>query len=102
MQACSIREFIQLSRQPRLLERDKLNLEGPERAAEADTVAKGDTLTLSGDAREKAKIADYVKMVKEMPGIREDKVAEAKRKLASGDYNRPEMAEKIAERLLEG
>jgi anti-sigma28 factor (negative regulator of flagellin synthesis) len=36
-----------------------------------------------------------------MPAIREDKVAEAKRKLASGEYRRPEVAEKIAERLLE-
>jgi anti-sigma28 factor (negative regulator of flagellin synthesis) len=102
MQICSSCDSVQLSEQLRALEGEKTKGKAPEKAAEAGTAASGDTLSISGEAREKAKIAQYVKIVKEMPGIRDDKVAEAKQKLASGEYSQPEMAEKIAERLLEG
>jgi anti-sigma28 factor (negative regulator of flagellin synthesis) len=73
----------------------------PPKAALADKAAKGDTLAISDEAQEKAKIARYVRIVTQLPDVREDKVAEAKRKLAAGEYNRPEVADRIADAMLE-
>jgi anti-sigma28 factor (negative regulator of flagellin synthesis) len=101
MQIRTVSDSVQLAEQTRPLGGARTKAEAPEKVASADTAAEGDTRAVSGEALEKAKIAQYVKIVKEMPAIREDKVAEAKRKLASGEYRRPEVAEKIAERLLE-
>jgi anti-sigma28 factor (negative regulator of flagellin synthesis) len=70
-------------------------------AAKADTAAGSDSLAISGEAKEKAKIARYVRIVKEAPDVRPDKVAEAKRKLAAGEYDRSEVAEEIARRMLQ-
>jgi len=70
-------------------------------AAKADTAAGSDSLAISGEAQEKAKIARYVRIVNEMPDARPDKVAEAKRKLAAGEYDGSEVADEIARRMLD-
>lgn len=80
----------------------KPGAKGTGKAAKADKAAgTGDARAISDKALKKAEIARYISKVKEMPEIRQDKVAEAKRKVASGEYNRPGMAKKIAKRMLE-
>jgi len=100
MDVKKVSDSVQLGEQLKPLDGEKTKGKSPEKAADADKAAKGDTLSISGEAQEKAKIARYVKIVKEMPGTREDKIAEAKRKLSSGEYGRPEVADKIAEQML--
>lgn len=100
MDVKKIGDSVQLSEQLKQVMGQKSGGTKPKTARGADTAAGGDTLAISAQAREKAKIASYVQMVREMPDIRPDKVAEAKRKLAAGEYNRPEVADKIAGSML--
>ncbi len=101
MDVKKVNDSVQLSEHLKPLSEQKPKGKGPEKAARADKTAGDDSLAISEEAQEKAKIARYVRIVKKMPDVREDKVAEAKRKLASGEYNRPDVAEKIAGEMLE-
>jgi hypothetical protein len=94
-------DSVQLTDQLTQVSGQKPKGKAPGKAVEADTTAQGDSLAISAEAKEKANIARYVRIVKEMPDIREDKVADARRKLAAGVYTRPEMADSIADRMLE-
>lgn len=55
-----------------------------------------DSVQISPQAK---KIKELLKMVQELPDIREEKVAELKEKIVNGDYNVP--VEKIAAKMLE-
>ena len=57
---------------------------------------KCDTLEISEEGRE---IAEYVKMARDMPEVRVQKVEDIKRKLQSGNYN--VSPEDLASRILE-
>jgi len=93
---------VQLTEHVKPVSEKKPGAKGSGKVAKADKAAgTGDTLAISDEAQERAKIARHISIVKKMPDIRQDKVAEAKRKIASGEYNRPDMAKKIAERMLE-
>ena len=96
MDVKKVGDSVQLSEHLKQVTGQKPQAPTSRKAAGADTAAGGDTLAISAEAQEKAKIANYVRMVREMPDIRPDKVAEAKRKLAAGEYDLPGVAEKIA------
>jgi negative regulator of flagellin synthesis FlgM len=101
MDVKKVNDSVQLTDQLTQVGGQKPKGKTPGRTAEADTAAQGDTLAISDEAKEKANIARYIRIVKEMPDIREDRVADARRKLAAGVYASPEMADKIAERMIE-
>ena len=100
MDVKKVNDSVQLTGQLKPVSGHKPGAKGVEKVVEADRAAKGDALDISAEAQEKAKIARYVRIVKQMPEIRDDKVAEAKKKLASGQYKRPDAAKKIADRML--
>lgn len=96
-----ISDSVQLTDQLKQVSGQKPKGGEPGKAAQADGAVTADSLTISAEAKEKATIARYVRIVKQTPDIREDRVAEAQRRLAAGIYSRPEIADKIAERMLE-
>ena len=101
MDVKKVSDSVELTEQLKPVRGQKPKDKAPPKAAPADKAAKGDTLAISDEAQEKAKIARYVQIVTKMPDVREDKVAEAKRKLAAGEYGRPEVADRIADAMLE-
>lgn len=62
----------------------------------------GDTVSISSEALKAQEMAAASRIVKSAPEIREDKVKEAREKLARGDYDNlnAEMLDKIASRLV--
>lgn len=100
MDVKNINDSVQLTGQLKPVSGKKASVKGAEKVVKADRAAKADALDISAEAQEKAQIARYVRIVKQMPSIRDDKVAEAKRKLASGQYKRPDAAKKIADKML--
>jgi len=96
-----VSDSIQLTEHLKQVSQKKPGSGSPQKTADADKADFGDALAISEKAQEKAKIARYISKVKEMPDIRQDKIDEAKRKVASGEYNRPDVAKKIAEKMLE-
>ena len=101
MDVKKVSDSVQLTEQLKQVSGQKPEGKEPKEAAKADTAAEGDTLAISAQAQEKAQIARYVRIVKDMADIRPDKVAEAKRKLAAGEYDRPDVAEQTADSMLE-
>lgn len=65
-------------------------------------VFAADTVSISSEAQKAQEMAVASRIVKSTPEIREDKVKEAKEKLARGDYDKlsTEMLDKIASRLV--
>jgi len=57
-----------------------------------------DKVDLSSTA---AKIAEYVKLVKNLPDIREEKIRKVQRKITSGEYNSLQVLEKTVEKIIE-
>ena len=96
-----VSDSVQLTEHLKAVKGQKPKGKASPNAAKADTAAGGDSLAISDEAQEKATIARYVRIVNEMPDVRPDKVAEAKRKLAAGEYDHPDVADEIARRMLE-
>ncbi len=69
------------------------------KTGKADSVKKGDSIQISGEAKRSAEVKKYIKIVKNSSDIRYDKVKMAKEKLKNGEYFRPAVIEKTAERL---
>lgn len=67
----------------------------------AGTVKKSDSVEISREAKRSAEVKKYISIVKNSSDIRKEKVKLAKQKLKNGDYFKPEVYEKIAERLSE-
>ena len=65
----------------------------------AEGVKKSDSVQISGEAKRTAEVRKYIDIVKSSSDIREDKVKMAKQKLKNGEYLKPEIYEKVAERL---
>lgn len=65
----------------------------------ADT-PKEDQVVISSEAQAAAELSRLVQISKEQEAIRPEKVAEAKQHLERGDYKKPEVVQKIAERIL--
>lgn len=59
---------------------------------------KKDKIDLSSEAQ---RVSEYIKLVKQIPGIREEKVREVEQKLAAGEYESEEILEKTLKKMLE-
>ena len=63
------------------------------------TDSQGDSISISSSAKKALNKTRLTNMVKNMPEVREDKVAEAKEKVESGEIFSPEVTEKLADEL---
>ncbi len=63
------------------------------------SVKKSESVQISREAKRSAEVKKYINIVKNSSDVRADKVKMAKQKLKNGDYSRPEIFEKAAERL---
>lgn len=67
----------------------------------ASSVKAKDSVEISREAKRSAEVKKYINIVKSSSDIRHEKVKMAKEKLKNGEYFKPEVYEKIAERLTE-
>jgi len=58
---------------------------------------KKDKIDLSNEAK---KISEYIKIIKNMPDVRKDRIREVQKKLLSGEYESQKILEKTLEKLL--
>ncbi|MBU1078359.1 MAG: flagellar biosynthesis anti-sigma factor FlgM [Spirochaetes bacterium] len=65
----------------------------------ASKVKKSDSVEISREAKRSAEVKKYINIVKNTSDIRQDKIKMAKEKIKNGDYFKPEVYEKIAEKL---
>ena len=100
MDVKKVNDPVLLNEQLKAVDGKKAQAKVSGKAVQTDKAAAGDSLAISDEAQEKSKIAHYVRIVKDLPQVREDKVTEAKRKLASGEYDRPDLPGKIADKML--
>lgn len=59
-----------------------------------------DQVVISSEAQAAAEIARLVRMLKAQDQIRTEKVEQAKQHLEAGEYKKPEVVEKIAEKIM--
>ncbi len=65
----------------------------------AESAKAKDDVLISSEAQAAATIARMVLVAKSGPDIRADKVAAAKERIERGDYKRPEVVARVAERI---
>lgn len=68
--------------------------------AKTDKTKRTDSVEISSKARRSVEVQKYIDIVKNSSDIRKDKIDSAKQKLKNGDYNKPEVYDKIAEKLM--
>lgn len=61
---------------------------------------KSDAVVISSEAQAAAEVVRIVQMSKAQEQIRPDKVEQARQSIERGDYRKPEVVQKIAERIL--
>ena len=62
--------------------------------------AKNDKVQISEQARKLAEEQKIQKALENAPDVRKDKIAEVKAKMANGEYNKPEVLNSVAEKLM--
>jgi anti-sigma28 factor (negative regulator of flagellin synthesis) len=67
--------------------------------ANAETRTQDD-LTISSEAQAAAEVARIIQLTKTLDEVRTDRVAAARESIERGDYKRPEVVAKVAERLM--
>jgi anti-sigma28 factor (negative regulator of flagellin synthesis) len=67
---------------------------------DSDSVQVPDSADISKEAKQLAEEAKIRETMARVPDIREDKVQEAKEKLQNGSYNKEEVMNTVAERLM--
>lgn len=71
-----------------------------ERKTEASNKASAsDSVSISKAGRSASEVEKVKPLVKALPAVREERVAEVKARVQSGFYNTPEFQEQLAERL---
>jgi len=63
---------------------------------------EGETVSISTEARKAEEGLAYVRMLREMPDLREEKVEEIRRKIASGGYPDSDVLEETTKKMLSG
>jgi anti-sigma28 factor (negative regulator of flagellin synthesis) len=58
-----------------------------------------DDLVISSEAQAAAKLAASIRAIADQPDTRVDRVATAKERLDNGEYKKPEVVAKVAERI---
>ncbi len=61
---------------------------------------KEDQVVISSEAQAAAELSRLIQVSKEQEAIRPEKVEQAKQSLERGDYKKPEVVQKIAEKIL--
>ncbi|MCX8065990.1 MAG: flagellar biosynthesis anti-sigma factor FlgM [Candidatus Hydrogenedentes bacterium] len=59
-----------------------------------------DQVIISSEAQAAAEIARLVRLIRSQEEIRTDKVEQARQRLESGEYKKPEIVEKVAEKIM--
>jgi anti-sigma28 factor (negative regulator of flagellin synthesis) len=67
--------------------------------ANAETRTQDD-LTISSEAQAAAEVARIIQLTKTLDEVRTDRVAAARESIERGDYKKPEVVAKVAERLM--
>jgi negative regulator of flagellin synthesis FlgM len=68
-------------------------------ASSSQATGKSDKISISDEAKKAQQLEADLRLVKKAPDIREEKVEQARERLASGYYLKKEVVEKIAERI---
>lgn len=63
-------------------------------------VPKEDQVVISSEAQAAAELSRLIQISKEQEAVRPEKVVEAKQHLERGDYKKPEIVQKVAEKIL--
>lgn len=72
----------------------------PEKKPEATAKSSAaDSVSISKAGRSASEVDKVMPLVKAMPTVREERVAEAKARVQSGYYNTPEFRDQLAEKL---
>ncbi len=71
------------------------------RRRRAEATQRTDAVDISPEAQKAAEVARLISLVKQLPEIREDKVAEAAARLQSQSSDADEVNRSVAQRLLE-
>lgn len=74
-------------------------LAGKSNVEKAGKVKKSDSVQISREAKRSAEVKRYINIVKSSSDVRPEKVKMARQKLKNGDYSKPEIFEKVAQRL---
>jgi negative regulator of flagellin synthesis FlgM len=61
----------------------------------------GDSISVSEEARHKAELLRLSEHVRNSPDVREDRVAEVKRKLENNEYNNDETIAALADKIID-
>ncbi len=67
----------------------------------ANKTERGDSISLSKEAREKAEVFNALEAAKQAPDVRLDRVAEVKKKLEDPSYINDKVVELVAEKIME-
>jgi len=67
--------------------------------ANAETRTQDD-LTISSEAQAAAEVARIIQLTKTLDEVRTDRIAAARERIDRGDYRKPEVVAKVAERLM--
>lgn len=65
-----------------------------------ESVQTSDTAEISSEAKQLAEEAKIKTIIDKAPDVREEKLQEIKQKLENGDYNKEEVINKLADRLM--
>lgn len=87
-----------LKKRPKKIEEERLFV--PAASDEVDRGLGVDTLSISKEAREAYELVKIVKIIRETPDVRSDKVKEARREMEDGGLFMKKVNETIAERLI--
>jgi hypothetical protein len=87
-----------MKRRPKKIEEEVLLKEGPA-VVEGKGVLREDTVSISKEAKEAYKLVRIVKIVREAPDVRQDKLEKARRDLEKGLLFLDEVNRAIAEKL---
>lgn len=68
-------------------------------SSDSSAATPSDEVDISGDARLAQTLDRVSKAIQETPEVREERVAEVRQKLDSGQYDSPEVLEDVAERI---
>lgn len=65
-----------------------------------EDVKRADSVEISSKARQSVEVQKYIDIVKGSADVRKEKVEAIKLRLKNGDYDKPEIYDKISERLM--
>jgi negative regulator of flagellin synthesis FlgM len=71
------------------------------KVSKSDSILGKDSIDVSEEAKQKAEVFKALESLRSVPDIREDRVAEVKKKLEDPNYINEKVIESVAERILD-